>query len=534
MPRCSLLRPQRSTARPLPAASLPPTLAVLLMLALMLTAATLLLAVAAPVRAAGAAPARGAVGDPGLVLPEQVDLSGLSWIGAFAELHTKMAREYGLTGWKRVDWPALYTEYAPQVARAQWAGDEVAYFRILSRYVHGLRDGHATIKPFLPKAQAVVDETYARYADGGFGLVPARLEDGHVVAAWVQPGGPAARAGIKAGARLLRWSGRPLDAALLHADTTLSPCYPTDARLDRERLRFLTRARVGAARVVTFRNRGASLADTARLTAVADDRVTLAMTDERSTLVVDGWPEKVVEDRIIDGVGYVKVRFELDLPAELPGVHTPTLQLFREAIAEFVDAGARGVIVDLRGNSGGSDQMVADMMGSLCGERAFYEYGRYFNTATGRFELWDCDETTLEFTQPASGIWIEPEETRFSGPVVALVDNACVSSGEGLAMAIRRLPNGRTVGFHGTNGSFGMAGDGVLMPLGFHLVWPYGSSLDEDKVVQLDSRLGRGGWTGGVAPDLRVPATARNLSRTLRGEDVVLEYGLRELARMAD
>jgi len=33
---------------------------------------------------------------------------------------------------------------------------------------------------------------------------------------------------------------------------------------------------------------------------------------------------------------------------------------------------------------------------------------------------------------------------------------------------------------------------------------------------------------------VRVPATLRNVSRALRGHDVVLEYGLAELARMAD
>jgi hypothetical protein len=63
-------------------------------------------------------------------------------------------------------------------------------------------------------------------------------------------------------------------------------------------------------------------------------------------------------------------------------------------------------------------------------------------------------------------------------------------------------------------------------------VWPFGSSLNESRAVQVDSRPGRRGWTGGVAPDVRVPATVRNLSRSLRGKDVVLEYGLAELTRM--
>jgi carboxyl-terminal processing protease len=474
------------------------------------------------------------LGTPGLVLPQMADFRELSWAGAFAELHAKLQREYAFGQWKHIDWAALYTRYAPQVARAQWAGDEVVYYLTLRRYTLALRDGHVGVKPYTEEASATVDEASAR-AEGGFGLVPARLENGHVVAAWVKPGGPAARAGVKTGARLLRWRGRPIDAAVAAVDTALSPTYPTDARLDRERLRFLARARLGARRALAFRNRGSSSPRRVRLTALADDRLTLRMTDERSTLVTDGWPEKVVTHEILPGnVGYVRVRFELDLPAELPGDHTPTLTQFRQAIHEFVEADVRGVVVDVRRNSGGSDKMVAEMMSSFYPERSFYEYADWFNTATGLWEIWDLDEWTGEPLAPGVGVWIEPGAERYDGPVVALVDNACVSSGEGIALGIRRMANGKTVGFQGTNGSFGMVGDAALLPAGFVVDWPYGRSLNADDVVQVDSQPTRSGWRGGVAPEVRVPATLRNVARALRGRDVVLEYGLEELARMVD
>lgn len=106
--------------------------------------------------------------------------------------------------------------------------------------------------------------------------------------------------------------------------------------------------------------------------------------------------------------------------------------------------------------------------------------------------------------------------------MVALVNNGCISSGEGVAMGIKNLPNGRVVGFGGTNGSFGMSGDAALMPGGYMIDWPFGQSLDERKVVQIDIRDGR----GGVRPDVRVPTTLSNALRAARGKDVVLEYGL--------
>ena len=92
-------------------------------------------------------------------------------------------------------------------------------------------------------------------------------------------------------------------------------------------------------------------------------------------------------------------------------------------------------------------------------------------------------------------------------------------------MGLSRLPNATLIGFHGTNGSFGMVGDGVLMPGGQQIGWPYGQSLDRRKQVQIDSR----DLMGGVAPDIRVPITVKTMGRTLRGHDVLVRTALREL-----
>ena len=44
-----------------------------------------------------------------------------------------------------------------------------------------------------------------------------------------------------------------------------------------------------------------------------------------------------------------------------------------------------------------------------------------------------------------------------------------MSSREGLAMGIRNLPNGETLGFYGTNSSFGLMGSGAQMPGGIEI-----------------------------------------------------------------
>jgi carboxyl-terminal processing protease len=484
-----------------------------------------LLSMSAAARAAGAPALRQtATYTP----PAVADFSDLSWVRAFDALHAKFSREYAFTHWKGVDWEALYAEYLPRVIAAEEAGDLGAYYLALKQYSMELRDGHVGVAASTAAAQQAIDKlSYAR-AGGGFGLVAAALDDGRVIASWVGRGGPAAAAGLKAGAELVGWGGLPAATALARTSTALAPTMPTDWRRTYERSRFLVRAPVGAVRTVAYRNPGRRATATARLTAVDDAYETLHMTDSRSVLAKGEWPERVVEHRILDGdVGYVRVYFELDLPGELPGDHTPTLTLFRQAVAEFIAAKVDGVILDIRSNSGGYDTLPPAFMASFYARPSFYEYQSYIDPLTGTFQIWVGDDAG-GYTDPGQGLWIDPGEPRYAGPVVALVDNGCVSSGEGVAMGVKRLPRGKVVGVAGTNGSFGMTGDGAFLPGGLYVDWPSGQSLDHHRVVQIDARHGR----GGVTPDVRVPMTARNAVRMAAGDDIVLEYGLRTLRGM--
>lgn len=488
-------------------------------------------AVLATTLAVGAPPASAAPGaspTSGYLPPPPENFSGLSWTEAFDALQQKMSREYAFTRWKGIDWPALAAEYRPRIAAAQATGDLGAYYLTLREFVHELPDGHVSIKAFDEPAQTEIAAAEKALAGGGFGLIATRLNTGKVIASWVKPGGPAGQAGMVPGAQLFSWDGSPVTVALTHTSTVLGPNQPTFWRTQYEQCRYLVRAPVGATRTVTYRNPAEHAHRTATLTAVDDGLETLIMTDNRSVMK-NGWPERMVEHEILPGkVGYVRLYMELDLPASVPGDHTPTLTLFRTAIQEFVDAKVAGVIVDIRANAGGSDQMVTDLLASFYQRRTFYEYQNYVIPETGAFEIWLVDDDTGDFTLPGQGLWIEPAAVRYAGPVVALVNNGCISSGEGMAMGIKNLSTGRVVGFEGTNGSFGMVGAAVLMPGNFEIDWPYGQSLNKRLGVQIDSRHGQ----GGVTPDYRIPMTQRNALRIGAGEDVVLDYGLRVLRTM--
>jgi len=178
-----------------------------------------------------------------------------------------------------------------------------------------------------------------------------------------------------------------------------------------------------------------------------------------------------------------------------------------DAIRLFNKNNVPGVIVDIRGNGGGADPLTAELCGYFFDKPSFYEYETHYNPKTGRFPI-------------ADELWIKPKTIRFTGNVIALVNLMTASSAEGIAMAVRRLKKGNVVGFFGTNGSFGMTGGVIKIPNNFTIYFPIGQSLNINKIIQIDSKNGK----GGIDPDPRVPLTFENVLKVSKGEDVELKF----------
>lgn len=465
----------------------------------------------------------GAWVDPriGFTYPDKADYSDLAWADAFKAAHDKFSREYGFTDWKGVDWPGLYDRFGPRIKQAQAAGDENAYYRALNEYINSIPDGHLG----LGVGNSTVPATVGReMAGGGFGMAVSELDDWRVIAAAVVPNGQAAVAGITSGAEIVTWGGQPAMTAIGQIDPGLFPLQVLTGRFESispqatleysrlEQARLLTRAPVGTKVPVVFKSPGSEISQTAVLTAVDDAGQTFPLLNFAKRAIPD---DPAIDYRILpEGYGYIRVRREG--PSNLLDSYTA----FQQAMSSLISSGVPGIIVDLRGNLGGNDELAARMCGFFYAAPSFYEYQEYYDKRNGQF---------LRITAGAFGIVdqinIDPQSPYYGGPVVALVNPATISSGEGLAMCISRLPTGRVIGFHGTNGSFGMSGGEITMPGGYVIEYPFGRSLDKNGVIQLDSRNG----IGGVAPDLRVPKTLENVLAFAAGTDVELQYAIKYL-----
>ncbi len=464
----------------------------------------------------------------GFSYPDPGDFSGLSWVDAFAAAHEKLSKEYAFGEWKAVDWQGLREKYLPLIARAQAAGDEKAYYLALHEYLFSIPDGHLSLNA---KDSSIPVALGKELTGGGFGLAMAELDDGRVVVAGVVPGSKAAEAGIVASAEVIFWGGLPTEAAIGAIDVGALPYkmltkayggenpWATEEQHRLEQCKLLTRGPVGKKVVVEYRNPGAKGLNVATLEAVDDEGETFHLIDFAAR------PElsDKIDDRILpEGYGYILIRVEYDFSN--PGYPTGIYERFKTVIARFMDAKVSGIVLDFRGNYGGSDQLAADICGFFYPATAFYERQEYYDKRDGKFISLTIAEKGP--TPIIDKVLIEPQSPRFDGPVVVLVNPGTKSSGEGVPANLLKLAQGRVIGFNGTNGSFGMVGGEIALPGGYSIGYPFGRSVDEEGRIQLDSRNG----VGGVAPGLRVPKTLDNVLALAAGTDVELQYAIKYLS----
>ncbi len=448
-----------------------------------------------------------------LVYPLMLKISendARTWTEAFDDLHEKISAEYAFTEWKGIDWKALYETFQPRMVSSQETGDIAAYYLALREYVYSIPDGHVSLQNASETAAETASQAVAAHIGGSYGLALIGLDDGRILAHILPAEGPAAKAGIRFGAEITEWDGLPIRAALNRVSVIWSggASHATNEIRRLEQYRFIGRAPVGSQAKVTFKNPGES-ETTVTLTAVNDDYKTYILsnyfptdTDTKTPLQYKTLPS---------GYGYIKITCE---PGAGDADYEEFVRLYKTAMKTFTDKGVPGIILDLRRNNGGSEDTAAWMAGFFYSEKTHYQSINLYNSESGKFEV-------------SEHIDIEPQSSYYGGQVVVMVGPGCLSSGEGFAMAIQKLPNARVISFYASNGSFGISNAAVNMPGGFIVNFPKGQSLDEKGLIQID---GDKTGNGGVMPDVRVPLTEATVRAVYaEGKDPELDFAVETL-----
>ena len=265
-------------------------------------------------------------------------------------MHAKLSREYPFTEWKEIDWDALYDTYQPRVVAAEENQDEEAYYLALREYIFSIPDGYVSI---------TTPDEYRETAIGGdYGFSVLPLDDGRLVVGDLEADGFAEHAGIRWGAEIIEWNGVPAREALAATSILWSdqPAATQEYKLF-EQCMMMTRAPVGTEATVLFRNPGQKSVWGTKLRTHRD------MFKGLEDLTRQGKPfsefEAPLETKILaDNVGYIKIYCQ-----------SPTLTMpfparaVRHAVERFIAAEVDGVVLDLRGNSGGEDDLAATFAG---------------------------------------------------------------------------------------------------------------------------------------------------------------------------
>lgn len=369
-----------------------------------------------------------------------------------------------------LDWEAVRDELRPGVENAETTADARA---VIEELISRIGLSHYSIIP-----AEVYDELALPDGEGaldGSTGIDVRVIDGQALVVSVVEGSPAAEAGVQTG-----WVVERID------EDDLAAAFETVSRefagtgYENVALAGVVMARlsgpVGETLNVRFRDGG----DRTRV-------IELTLAQERGRKVQFGYlpPMHVWIDtkRIEDTIGYIAFNMFIDPASVMPA--------FNDAMTAFMDAD--GIVIDLRGNPGGTAIMAMGMVGWLIAEK---------NHFLGTMQTRDNELKIVVFPRPAT----------YSGPVAVLVDGLSGSCSEMFAGGLKDLGRARI---------FGSRTIGAALPSAVEKL-PNGDGFQ----YAFANYVSRGGEVlegVGVAPHVEIDPTREAL---LQGRDTALEAAI--------
>lgn len=420
------------------------------------------------------------------------ELSDMGYSQAFVKMNERLSIEYPFGDWKKINWDELRSKYEPLFQKAEQKHDKALYYHTLKEYISSIPDGHVALTNIMTELKAEIG--------GGFGITAIRLDDGTVLVNKVIKDSPADKAGIKIGAEIVTWDGRNGKEAYNNSGIIAASLATEQAKTYNQGL-LMTRAPVGKDVTVEYINLDDKEAKKVTLQAYDDNFKTL----QRAIAGHDAIEGKLLSS----GYGYLKLSwFPEDLLSTSNNIVSDYLQ-------QFLDKQMKGLIIDLRDNKGGYDQLAADIAGHFVTKERFYEITSFYNRNTKKFEI-NYNEKRM----------VTPNKPIYNGKIAILINSQTISTGEGLPLVLKGLPNVKIIGLTPTNGSFGVVTNAIAinMPEGFTVRLPDGRSLNQHYEIQGDSDYS---GNGGVVPDIQIPLNRNTfIAKYVDGIDLELEYAM--------
>jgi carboxyl-terminal processing protease len=375
-----------------------------------------------------------------------------------------------------LDWAGMRDRFRPRMESAATIDEARA---VIQEMLEPLNQSHLML---IPRDYFQGERTDSALSGMGVCGFDVRLVDGAVLVTSVRPDSPAFAAGVRPGWEALRIDGVPV------RETTdeIAALYGGRSRFEFEIVHTLYSSlsgEVGDSVSVVFRD-GKSLERELEIALMKRPGHYVPAYGKLGPAFVD------FEAKKLDGnVGYIRFNGFAGV-VYLSSAFNGAMDTLRTS---------RGVILDLRGNSGGIGGIAVSMAGWFVAEKGM-------------------SLATIASRERADRIPVVPRARPYGGPLAVLVDGLAASAAEFLAGGLQDLGRARLFGAR----TAGFSGRGDLLEL------PNG-----DLFMHVTARHLRADGTdvegSGIAPDAAAPHTRASL---LAGKDAALEAALRWIEGM--
>ena len=453
--------------------------------------------------------------------PNYFNHSRESYTESFHSLVQDMDKHYILREWKEVDFAALEDKYMPLVREAEQTQDRGKFTEAVMAFCCELHDGHVPV--------VTDDEGMIRFASytmsykpHEYGLAMVQLDNGDVIAVCTTE--DVQKLGIGDGTVITEWNGKDILTACEEDVPDLG--MPVKENADRVAAMVLSGVGGDTAEVSFIDKDGSE--QTVTLTDLGESHTqleafrayrhfeTLGTEEEFQSLDEENFTTKMLDDKC----GYLRITAEGTddglydmIVGYMTGDHARAREMFRQKLRDLRAQGMEYLVIDLRNNQGGTDEITNALCDLFATED---QYGLGVGTRKNGKYICNADHNIH-----ADGEFADLK-------AVALTNFGCLSAGDSASHYLSRLPNVTLAGLtdpYGCNQETG--GISVLSGGSVYVGYPVGLVLDGNGDVNIDTRPDR---ISRNPVEVRIPLDYDAAMKIFRDkEDYELEWAIQYL-----
>ena len=215
-------------------------------------------------------------------------------------------------------------------------------------------------------------------------------------------------------------------------------------------------------------------------------------------------------------IGYMRVLKEetncfSDYLGYLTGNHTFAREMFRKDLRKLKAQGMTKLVLDIRNNGGGYDEVSIALTSLFTKEKMFaYSLGvKNGNNIKSVKDIYVCGDGEFSDLE-----------------IIVLTNMNCASAGDGLVLYLSRLLNVTVAGITNPAGINQETGGTIYLPKGIGVSFPTGIILDENGDFNIDTDYTRKSRT---PVDIKIPLTKESALKIFNGEDYELDWAIQQL-----